>query len=81
MLLSNNVVYLLKSLKKNLLETLWIILCTWDSAISYSELQIYSKYIQVFEMGSILSAYNVIPSEDFFPKISDFVLIITENEG
>lgn len=60
---------------------LWINFYTRDSAISHSELQIYGKYIQVFEMGSILNAQNVIPSEIFFPKRRDFVLIIIENEG
>lgn len=59
---------------------LWINFCTRDSAISHSELQVYGKYIQVFEMGSILNAQNVIPSEFFFHK-RDFVLIIIENEG
>ena len=57
---------------------LWIIFYTQDSAISHSEWKIYSKYIQVFEMGSILNAQNV---KFFFPKRSDFVLSIIENEG
>ena len=57
---------------------LWIIFYTQDSAISHSEWKIYSKYIQEFEMGSILNAQNV---KFFFPKRSDFVLSIIENEG
>lgn len=53
---------------------LWIIFYTQDSAISHSEWKIYSKYIQVFEMGSISNAQNV---KFFFPKeVTSYLVLL-----